>query len=241
MTLFCSLLVALWRAALSPGGRGERASLEGLVNRCFQQYIPAPDDVDGRENDGDEQGVPDATGTKTGQVHHAVGKSVRCIDKIDEKGPSRKPYKSIADCHMEGRRDGFGEKSGNAAGFGAIEGEQIIQVIEDDERIIDGADQEKQTEKPDIMTALPRGAKGAAPRRHVVARPEVGIVTLECPPGEGEDHKEEDFCGASGDSAECCAGDDEKKCAETGCQGLEITTLKKLSCAGKKEREESGA
>src|SRR5262249_51954504 len=134
-----------------------------------------------------------------------------------------------------------GEKSGNDAGIGAIEGEQIIQVIEDDERIIDGADQEKQTEKPDIMTALPRGAKGAAPRRHVVARPEVGIVTLECPPGEGEDHKEEDFCGASGDSAECCAGDDEKKCAETGCQGLEITTLKKLSCAGKNQGEEGSA
>src|SRR5262249_9147418 len=133
-------------------GRGKKqASLEGSFCRCFQQNIPAPDDVDGRENDGDEQGVPDTAGTETGQVHHAVGKSVRCIDEIDEKGPSCKPHKSIADCHMEGRRDGFGEKSGNAAGFGAIEGEQIIQVIEDDERIVDGADQEKQTEKPDIM------------------------------------------------------------------------------------------
>ncbi len=69
-----------------------------------QQYIPAPDDVDGRENDGDEQGVPDTTGTKTGQVHHAVGKSVRCIDEIDEKGPSRESHKSIANCYMEGRR-----------------------------------------------------------------------------------------------------------------------------------------
>ena len=214
--------------------REKGASLEGSFCRCFQQNIPAPDDVDGRENDRDEQGVSDPSGSETGQVHHAVGKPVGGIDQIDEEGPSRESHESISDRQVEGRGDGLREKSGNAARLGAIEGEEVVQVIEDDERIVDGADQQKQTEKTNIMAALPSQAERAAPRRAVPARSEVGIITLECPPGECQHHKEEHFCGASGDSAEGGARDDEEQCAETGGQSLAITTLKELSGAGKK-------
>jgi len=64
---------------------------------------------------------------------------------------------------MEDRRNRFRENAGNPGKFRAIEGQQIVEILQDDDRIVLCADQQEAPEKTDIVAALPCGAERPPP------------------------------------------------------------------------------
>ena len=193
--------------------------------------MPPEEHIHGGEDDSAKQGIADASGPEAGQVHHPVREAVRGIDEVEKKGPSPAPDKAVSHCQVQDRRDGFGQETGEAPWLGAIKRKEVVQIRENDEGIVQGANDQEHTEEPDIMPAPPSGANGASPRGAAFRWSEIGIVALECPPGESQHHEEEHFRRTAGDMSESQAGDDECKSQKAGRKSLKITPLQGMARA----------
>jgi hypothetical protein len=60
----------------------------GFEQGCSEPEDPSPcDHISRKDNEGDEECVPDPAGAKAGQIDEGIGGAVSGIDQIDQEGP----------------------------------------------------------------------------------------------------------------------------------------------------------
>ena len=106
-----------------------------------KENVTAPEDIQCGTHDGDQKGISNPPWSETGQVDRSIGKPISGIEQIDEERPSAEREESVSDNQMEGRGDRLSRKAGKTIQLGAIKGKQIVQVLENNPRIVEGADQ----------------------------------------------------------------------------------------------------
>src|SRR5574341_1628894 len=132
----------------------------------FLKTPPSPQEISRKGGQRDQQGVADPTWAKTGEVHHGIGHSIGGVEQVEKERPSPKAKKPIADRGMQHWRDGFGGNSHETGRFGAKEREEVLGIVEDDDRVIDGAQEKKGAEEANVMPLLPlREARRREPTR----------------------------------------------------------------------------
>lgn len=76
----------------------------GLEWGCSESEDPSPrDHVTRKDDQGDEECVPDPARSETGQIHEGIGGAVCGIDQIDQERPFLDLQEAIADQRMEKR------------------------------------------------------------------------------------------------------------------------------------------
>ena len=206
----------------------------GLKWGCSMSEDPSPrDHVTRKDDEGDEEGVPDPAGAKTGQIDEGIGGAVGGIDQIDQEGPFLDLQEAIPDQGMEKRGQCFRDEPGRAVQLGTKKRQQVIGISCDQEGIVPSTDQEEKSEEPDIVSLCPGDASAASKIRTAPGRPEGGVVALKGPPGKGQQHKEKDFSGSTGDSPERQAQKDQEDGAQAVEESCSISSANELSQSGK--------
>ena len=108
----------------------------------LQQDLPSPHDIDGGDHHGGEERVSDTSWSKAGQIDDTVSKPIRGIDQIDEERPAAQSDEPVSNRDMESGGNGLRQKSRNTAWFRTVKGQEIFEIIENDERVIDCADEQ---------------------------------------------------------------------------------------------------
>src|SRR5512134_511708 len=91
------------------------------------------------------------------------------------------------------------------------------------------------------MSPLPDLTPGSPPVGRIVARSQVGIVALDRPPRQGQDHEKEHFRSATGDATKAQAGRNQAEGTSERDKRPGVTTLKQLPQSGNESGQPCGA